>query len=69
MGMTEGVITEWIREVGETVAKGDPLVEVDTAKATAELESPVAGKLVEVLVDEDAEVPVGDVVCIIETDG
>lgn len=67
MGMNEGVILEWHKKVGDTVEVGDDLVEVETAKATGSVEAPEAGTIVEILVEIDDEVPVGDVLCVIET--
>jgi pyruvate/2-oxoglutarate dehydrogenase complex dihydrolipoamide acyltransferase (E2) component len=58
MGMSEGTILEWIKQVGETVTEGEPLVEVETAKTTEVVESPATGVLVEILVavGTDAEI-------------
>lgn len=66
MGTSEGTIVKWLKSVGDQVTEGEPLVEVETAKATDVLESPANGVLVEVLAEEDDEVPVGDVLARIE---
>ena len=62
----EVLIVGWLVEVGAVVAVGDRLVEVETDKVEMEIESPVAGVVTRLLVDEGAEVPVGDPYCEIE---
>src|SRR3954449_6678710 len=57
--VTEGTVTRWLKEVGDTVAVDEPLLEVSTDKVDTEIPSPVAGVLQEVLVGEDDTVPVG----------
>jgi pyruvate/2-oxoglutarate dehydrogenase complex dihydrolipoamide acyltransferase (E2) component len=49
MGISEGTIVRWLKDIGDEVAQGDLLVEVETAKATVEVESPLAGRLAEFL--------------------
>lgn len=63
------VVLEWNVEVGGTVAQGDPLLSVETSKVTADVPSPVAGTLVERLVEVDEEVEVGTELCVIEVAG
>jgi len=60
--ITEGTLGTWLKQVGDAVAVDDPLVEVETDKVTAELPSPVAGTLAEVLCDSGTDVEVGTVV-------
>jgi pyruvate/2-oxoglutarate dehydrogenase complex dihydrolipoamide acyltransferase (E2) component len=67
MGMSEGVVLEWHKQVGDTVEAGDDLVEIEAAKATGSVQAPEPGRIVEILADVDDEVPVGDVLCVIET--
>ena len=50
MGIEEGIIVRWLKAVGDQVEKGEPLVDVETAKATVEVEAPVGGTLVKLLV-------------------
>jgi pyruvate dehydrogenase E2 component (dihydrolipoamide acetyltransferase) len=57
--VTEGTVTRWLKQVGDTVAVDEPLLEVSTDKVDTEIPSPVAGVLQEVLVGEDDTVPVG----------
>lgn len=58
MGMTEGTVVEWLKAEGDTVAKGEELVEIDTAKATQALESPAAGTLARIVAAPGEVVPV-----------
>ena len=57
--VTEGTVTRWLKGVGETVEVDEPLLEVSTDKVDTEIPSPVAGTLLEILVEEDDTVPVG----------
>lgn len=68
MGMSEGTISSWLKNVGDSVAEDDPLAEVETEKVEATLESPATGTLVEILVPEGETVEVRAVVAVIETD-
>jgi pyruvate/2-oxoglutarate dehydrogenase complex dihydrolipoamide acyltransferase (E2) component len=63
----EVVISEWAVEIGSTVAVGDVLVRVETDKALVEVQSPVAGTVLEFLVDIDDEVTTGTPIVAIET--
>jgi 2-oxoglutarate dehydrogenase E2 component (dihydrolipoamide succinyltransferase) len=67
--VTEAVITNWLKEVGDTVEMDEPLVEVATDKVDNELPSEAAGVLVKKLFEKDATVQVGEVIAIISTDG
>lgn len=67
--VTEAVITNWLKEVGDTVEMDEPLVEVATDKVDNELPSEAAGVLVKRLFEKDATVQVGEVIAIISTDG
>src|ERR1700686_586885 len=53
---TRATILRWCKQVGDTVVKDEPLVELDTDKVTVEIPSPADGTLVEVLKQVDAEV-------------
>jgi len=57
--VTEGTVTRWLKDVGDSVAIDEPLLEVSTDKVDTEIPSPVAGTLQEILVAEDETVPVG----------
>ena len=67
--VTEAVITNWLKEVGEKVEMDEPLVEVATDKVDNELPSEAAGILVKRLFEKDATVQVGEVIAIISTEG
>jgi pyruvate dehydrogenase E2 component (dihydrolipoamide acetyltransferase) len=61
--VTEGTVTRWLKNVGDTVAVDEPLVEVSTDKVDTEIPSPVAGTLQAIMVQEDETVAVGAVLC------
>jgi 2-oxoglutarate dehydrogenase E2 component (dihydrolipoamide succinyltransferase) len=57
--VTEGTVTRWLKNVGDSVQVDEPLVEVSTDKVDTEIPSPVAGVLVSITAADDATVPVG----------
>ena len=61
-----GVIVVWLKKIGEIVAKGDPLVEVETEKAVLEMEALDSGLLVETISGVGTEVQVGAVIGYLE---
>src|SRR5436189_155646 len=67
--MTEGVIAAWHKKVGDTVKKGDLLAEVETDKATMELESYKDGTLLHVGGDKGSKLQVNDLLAIIGAKG
>jgi len=67
--VTEGTVSRWLKQVGETVAADEPLVEISTDKVDTELPSPVAGVLLEILVQEDGVAPVGATLALIGEPG
>ena len=67
--MTEGVIADWHKKVGDTVKKGDLLADVETDKATMELESYKNGKLLYIGAQKGDKVPVNALLCIIGEEG
>jgi 2-oxoisovalerate dehydrogenase E2 component (dihydrolipoyl transacylase) len=66
--VAEGTIGRWLKQPGDTVAKYEPLLEVITDKVNAEVPSPFAGILREILAEEGAVVPNNAEIAIIETD-
>ena len=62
----EARVSFWYVEAGERVAKDDDLVQMITDKATFDIPSPVEGRVVELVTDEDEEIKVGQVLCRIE---
>lgn len=67
--VTEGTIISWSVQVGDVVQEDDVLFEVNTAKVSAEVPSPVAGKVVEILFKEGDTVPVGTIVALVDMGG
>ncbi|MEO7522006.1 MAG: dihydrolipoamide acetyltransferase family protein [Gemmatimonas sp.] len=66
--IAEGTVSRWLKKVGEAVKRDEPLFEISTDKVDAEIPSPSAGTLVEVLVGEGATVAVQTIVARLETD-
>jgi pyruvate dehydrogenase E2 component (dihydrolipoamide acetyltransferase) len=67
LGMSQdtGKVVRWLRAEGEEVAKGDPLLEVETDKVTVEVEAPAGGTLSGIVAADGAEVPVGQAIAVI----
>lgn len=63
--MKEGTLVRWIKLEGDVVSKGDIVAEIETDKATVEVESAFAGVLLKQLVEPDAIVPIGDPIAVI----
>ena len=63
--ITEGTITKWLKKVGDTVQRDEPIFEISTDKVDAEIPSPVAGTLSEIKVQEGATVTINTVVAVI----
>jgi 2-oxoglutarate dehydrogenase E2 component (dihydrolipoamide succinyltransferase) len=63
--ITEGTITKWLKKVGDTVARDEPLFEISTDKVDAEIPSPVAGVLTEIKVAEGSTVTINTIVAVI----
>jgi len=59
-------VTFWYVSAGDAIEKDQPIVEMMTDKATFDVESPVRGRIAEILVKEDETAAVGDVLCAIE---
>jgi pyruvate dehydrogenase E2 component (dihydrolipoyllysine-residue acetyltransferase) len=64
--VTEGIITQWFKKVGDAVARDEPLFEVSTDKVDSEMPSPAAGVLVEILAGEGDTVETGSRVAVID---
>src|SRR6478735_11496563 len=67
--MTEGVIAAWPKKVGDPVKKGDLLAEVETDKATMDLESYKDGTLLHIGIDKGGKLQVNDLLAIIGNPG
>lgn len=67
--VAEGTVTAWLKEIGDHVERDEPLFEITTDKVDAEVPSPVAGKLVEWLVEPGSTIPINAVVAIVDAEG
>ena len=67
--MSVGTVVKWYKSVGETVANGDILAEIETDKATMELENFDDGVLLKLLASEGDEVEIGKPLAVIGEDG
>jgi 2-oxoisovalerate dehydrogenase E2 component (dihydrolipoyl transacylase) len=61
--VTEGTVGRWLKKEGDTVAKYEPLLEVETDKVASEIPSPFAGTLTKIVAAEGATIPVGAPIC------
>jgi 2-oxoglutarate dehydrogenase E2 component (dihydrolipoamide succinyltransferase) len=66
--VTEGTVTKWLKAVGDTVGRDEPLFEVSTDKVDSEVPSPAAGTLTEIRVQEGETVDVGTVLAVVGAD-
>ena len=67
--VTEGIVTRWMKQVGESVQRDEPLYEISTDKVDSEMPAPASGILVEILVAEGDTVAVGARLAVISEDG
>ena len=67
--VAEGTITKWMKKVGERIDRDEPLFEISTDKVDAEIPSPAAGVLTQILVKENETVAVNTVVAVIDGEG
>lgn len=68
MGIAEGTIQKWLKAEGTEIVKGEVLVEIETAKALEEVESPVSGVLKKIIVAEEESAEVGAVIALLEAE-
>ena len=66
MGIEEGTVSRWLKTEGDAVKQGEPLVEVESAKALQEVEAPASGTLTRILVHSGETATVNAVLGIIE---
>src|SRR3954462_15656308 len=66
--IAEGTLSKWLKKVGDSVKRDEPLFEISTDKVDAEIPAPSAGTLAEIKVQEGQTVPVQTLVAVIETD-
>src|SRR3982751_1652548 len=67
--IAEGTIVRWLKQVGDSVKRDEPLFEISTDKVDAEIPAPTSGVLSEIKVKEGETVPVNTVVAVINGDG
>lgn len=65
MGTEEGTVLRWLKAVGDRVEQGEPIVEIEFAKATQEVEAPATGTLAKILVAEGETAPVNSAIALI----
>jgi pyruvate dehydrogenase E2 component (dihydrolipoamide acetyltransferase) len=65
-GMEQGKIIAWLKQIGDSVARGEPIAEIETDKTTIEMEAMAAGTLVAIVAEPGTEVAVGEVVAYLE---
>lgn len=68
LDMDEGTISKWYKKVGDKVAKGDLLVEIETDKAVTDVESALDGTLVEIVANDGDTVEITKVIAWVEVD-
>jgi pyruvate dehydrogenase E2 component (dihydrolipoamide acetyltransferase) len=64
--MDSGKVAGWLKRVGDVIARGDVIAEIETDKSTVEMEAVVSGTLAEIVHDAGAEVTVGEPIAWIE---
>src|SRR5438045_6235432 len=68
-GIAEAEIVAWHVKVGDQIEEDQQLADMMTDKATVEMESPVAGKVVQLAGEVGEQIPIGSILAVIETDG
>ena len=67
--MAEGLLVRWVKQVGEEIKKGDVLAEIETDKATVEVESPASGVVLQHIVEQGTVVPVNAPIAVVGAKG
>jgi pyruvate dehydrogenase E2 component (dihydrolipoamide acetyltransferase) len=65
-GMESGRVVRWLKNVGDPVERGEPIAEIETDKATLEMEVLTSGRLVEIAAAAGTEAAVGEVIAYVE---
>lgn len=66
MNMSDGVVIRWLKQEGDRIEEGEPLAEIEAAKASGTLESPVAGTVKSLIAHVEEVIPVQGLIAIIE---
>src|SRR5215469_6611295 len=69
MSQDSGQIVQWLKAKGDQVEQGEPIAEIQTDKATVELEAPASGTLTRISAEAGDEVPVGQIIAVILSAG
>jgi pyruvate dehydrogenase E2 component (dihydrolipoamide acetyltransferase) len=64
--METGTVAGWLKRVGDVIARGDVIAEIETDKSTVEMEATASGTLAEIVQDAGTEVPVGETIAWLE---
>jgi 2-oxoglutarate dehydrogenase E2 component (dihydrolipoamide succinyltransferase) len=64
--MEEATLVKWLKKIGDEISEGEAIAEMETDKATDEIESQVSGRIVEFLVEEGATVEAGQAIARVE---
>jgi pyruvate/2-oxoglutarate dehydrogenase complex dihydrolipoamide acyltransferase (E2) component len=64
-----GMVKHWLKGVGDSVAKGEAIVQIETEKISLDVEAPAAGTLLKILVGDETEVPIFSTIAIIGQPG
>ena len=64
----EGTVVQWLKEEGDVLEKGDPLLLAESEKVEFEMESPYSGRLVKILTPVQSAIPVGETMALVETE-
>lgn len=67
--ITSAKVLQWFKKVGDTVSEDEPLLEVTTDKVNSEIPSTASGKIAKIVAGNDAEIEVGEILCIVATEG
>jgi 2-oxoglutarate dehydrogenase E2 component (dihydrolipoamide succinyltransferase) len=67
--IAEGTVSKWLKSVGESVQRDEPILEISTDKVDAEIPAPASGTIVAIEVQEGQTVEVGTIVAYIDTEG
>ena len=67
--MEYGTVTRWLKSEGQSVERGESIVEVEAEKANHEIESPVSGRVESIVAEEGDEIKVGDTMAVIAVGG
>ena len=62
MGMQDGEVVEWLKNIGDVVKKDEVILEVESAKVTIDVVAPVAGELIEIVAEQGSVIAVRDVI-------